>query len=65
MAPVLEKPQPFSTARPCGPTNFLPSWDKTEAALDFLDQVIAQETDIEARLLALDSTCQYFASDMA
>ncbi|CAK0890910.1 unnamed protein product, partial [Prorocentrum cordatum] len=65
MAPVLEKPQPFATSRPYGPTNHVPPWDRAEAALDFLDQVIDRESGIEARLLALDSAYQYFASDMA
>ncbi|CAK0797577.1 unnamed protein product, partial [Prorocentrum cordatum] len=65
MVPVLEKPQPFSTTRPYGPSKFAPSWDRTSAALDFLDQVIAQESDIEARVLALSSAYQYFANDMA
>ncbi|CAK0789419.1 unnamed protein product, partial [Prorocentrum cordatum] len=65
MVPVLEKPQPLSTSRPYGPTNHVPPWGRTEAALDFLDQVIDRESGIEARLLALDSAYQYFASDMA
>eukprot|EP00959_Pyramimonas_sp_CCMP1952_P015342 324948-Pyramimonas_sp.AAC.1 len=65
MAPALEKPQPLATSRPYGPTNHVPSWDRAEAALEFLDQVTDRESGIEARLLALDSACQYFASDMA
>eukprot|EP00959_Pyramimonas_sp_CCMP1952_P049328 1030508-Pyramimonas_sp.AAC.1 len=65
MVPVLEKPQPFSTTRPYGPAKSVPSWDKTSAALAFLDQVIAQESDIEARMLALSSAYQHFANDMA
>eukprot|EP00959_Pyramimonas_sp_CCMP1952_P192557 4026415-Pyramimonas_sp.AAC.1 len=65
VVPVLDKPRPFSTTRPYGPTNVAPSWGITEAALGFLGQVIAQESDIEARLLALNPTCQQFASDMA
>eukprot|EP00959_Pyramimonas_sp_CCMP1952_P433507 9077918-Pyramimonas_sp.AAC.1 len=49
MVPDLEKPQPFATSRPYGPTNHVPSWDRAEAALEFLDQAIDGESGIEAR----------------